>query len=470
MESFYLAIFTVAAVLAGVLEYGNRVGKGNATATNSDFSKFRKNYLLVYSLMMAGDWLQGPYVYALYQHYGFSRGEIGRLFTAGFGSSMIFGTIVGSLADTHGRKRAALTYVAAYTFGCFTKHFNSFWILFIGRIACGVATSLLYSAFESWLVAEHFKRGFNGDWLGNIFSQAVFLGNGLMAIAAGLFAHMLVETFQVGPVAPFDAAALVLLIGGAVIATTWPENYGESKSTVAGAPEEKASITENFKKAAKLITSDPKIALLGAMQSFFEGSMYSFVFLWTPALSPNGERIPHGMIFACFMVSCMAGSAVAGKLLSNENGYKVEKYMQIVFGLSAACLFVPVMYHRTMADGTGSNINSSADDGISTEGKIQLLAFCLFEALVGVFWPSMMQMRAGYLPEEMRSTIINFFRIPLNLFVCVVLANVSVIGLSQTFAMSTLLLIIAGFCCVVLDIITPNNNKRDAVPTSPKHS
>ena len=47
----------------------------------------------------AGDWLQGPYVYALYQHYGFDRGDIGRLFIAGFGSSMIFGTIVGSLAD-----------------------------------------------------------------------------------------------------------------------------------------------------------------------------------------------------------------------------------------------------------------------------------------------------------------------------------------------------------------------------------
>ena len=47
----------------------------------------------------AGDWLQGPYVYALYQHYGFNRGDIGRLFIAGFASSMVFGTIVGSLAD-----------------------------------------------------------------------------------------------------------------------------------------------------------------------------------------------------------------------------------------------------------------------------------------------------------------------------------------------------------------------------------
>ena len=51
------------------------------------------------SRFAAGDWLQGPYVYYLYQQYGFDKGDIGRLFIAGFGSSMLFGTIVGSLAD-----------------------------------------------------------------------------------------------------------------------------------------------------------------------------------------------------------------------------------------------------------------------------------------------------------------------------------------------------------------------------------
>lgn len=55
--------------------------------------------LRVSVLSAAGDWLQGPYVYALYQHYGYDQGDIGRLFIAGFGSSMVFGTIVGSLAD-----------------------------------------------------------------------------------------------------------------------------------------------------------------------------------------------------------------------------------------------------------------------------------------------------------------------------------------------------------------------------------
>lgn len=62
---------------------------------------------------------------------------------------------------------------------------------------------------------------------------------------------------------------------------------------------------------------------------------------------------------------------------------------------------------------------------ISVGGSIQLLGFCTFEACVGIFWPSIMKMRSQYIPEEARSTIMNFFRIPLNIFVCVVLYNVS---------------------------------------------
>jgi hypothetical protein len=66
-----------------------------------------------------------------------------------------------------------------------------------------------------------------------------------------------------------------------------------------------------------------------------------------------------------------------------------------------------------------------AGDGLALQGQVQMIAFCVFEVCVGLFWPSMMKMRATYVPEEMRSTIINYFRIPLNLFVCIVLYNVS---------------------------------------------
>lgn len=69
--------------------------------------------------------------------------------------------------------------------------------------------------------------------------------------------------------------------------------------------------------------------------------MYTFVFLWTPALSPNEEDIPHGFIFATFMLSSMLGSSIAARLLARK--LKVEGYMQIVFTISAFTLFLPVV-------------------------------------------------------------------------------------------------------------------------------
>lgn len=81
---------------------------------------------------------------------------------------------------------------------------------------------------------------------------------------------------------------------------------------------------------------------MGAIQSLFEGSMYTFVFLWTPALSPNDEEIPHGFIFATFMLTSMLGSSLASRLLARSSP-KVESYMQIVFLISAASLLLPIL-------------------------------------------------------------------------------------------------------------------------------
>lgn len=62
------------------------------------------------------------------------------------------------------------------------------------------------------------------------------------------------------------------------------------------------------------------------MQALFEGSMYTFVFLWTPALSPGGEALPHGFIFAIFMTASLAGTAAAGQLMARM---RLEQFMQV---------------------------------------------------------------------------------------------------------------------------------------------
>lgn len=422
---FYLLFGSLAAVVATIELSKNNKDRIN---TSSAFNSFKNNYVFVYSLMMAGDWLQGPYVYYLYSTYGYGKGEIGQLFIAGFGSSMLFGTIVGSLADKQGRKRACVTYCITYILSCITKHSPQYKVLMLGRILGGIATSLLFSAFESWLVAEHNKRGFEQQWLSVTFSKAIFLGNGLVAILSGLVGNLLVDTFGLGPVAPFDAAACLLAIGMAIILSSWTENYGD--------PSENKDLLAQFKGAAIAIASDEKIALLGAIQSLFEGSMYTFVFLWTPALSPNDEDIPHGFIFATFMLASMLGSSIASRLLARSSP-RVESYMQVVFSISAACLLLPIVTNFLVEP---SKVKGG---GISFSGCIQVLGFCAFEACVGIFWPSIMKMRSQYIPEEARSTIMNFFRIPLNIFVCVVLYNVNAFPITVMFGMCSIFLFVA---------------------------
>ena len=64
-----------------------------------------------------------------------------------------------------GRKRACVTYCLTYIMSCITKHSPQYKILMIGRILGGIATSLLFSAFESWLVAEHNKVRIDFRWV-----------------------------------------------------------------------------------------------------------------------------------------------------------------------------------------------------------------------------------------------------------------------------------------------------------------
>ena len=81
-----------------------------------------------------------------------SIGDIGLLFIAGFGSSLVFGTFAGAACDRAGRRRGCLGYVGSYALSCMLKHSPNYWVLMVGRLLGGISTSLLFSAFEAWMV------------------------------------------------------------------------------------------------------------------------------------------------------------------------------------------------------------------------------------------------------------------------------------------------------------------------------
>jgi len=189
---FYLLV-AATGYLTYITRYSPSSQSGDSSKPNTTksvtFASFQKLYLVVYTLVMLGDWLQGPYVYALYDSYGYSQHDNAVLFVVGFGSSMIFGTFIGSLADTLGRKNGCLMYTVCYIGSCCTKHVNYYPVLALGRLLGGVSTSLLFSVFDAWMINEHNARGFDPALLGDTFGLAIFC-NSCIAIAAGLFANI----------------------------------------------------------------------------------------------------------------------------------------------------------------------------------------------------------------------------------------------------------------------------------------
>merc|ERR1719473_636249 len=103
-----------------------------------------------------------------------------------------------------------MIYGVTYGLCCVTKHFNDYNILMVGRLLGGFSTSILWSAFESWMVCEHNKNGFSDKWIGSTFSLMI-TGNGLIAIGSGFAAQGAVWVYGGHPVAPFDLSALFLV-------------------------------------------------------------------------------------------------------------------------------------------------------------------------------------------------------------------------------------------------------------------
>jgi len=154
------------------------------------------------------------------------------------------------------------------------------------------------------------------------------------------------------------------------------------------------------------------------------------------------------------MLASMLGSSLASRLLSRPN-LRVESYMQVVFAVASGSLCLPVIIQFFLPD--------TKSDTITSGGRLNLLGFCLFEMCVGIFWPSIMKMRSQYIPEESRSTIMNFFRIPLNIFVCIVLANVSAFPISVMFGMCAIFLAMAGVLQRRLSVVSEKHNRNKAL-------
>jgi MFS family permease len=148
---------------------------------------------------------------------GLPEETVAFLFLVGFVSA----GISASFADRHGRRTACLAYCIIYSFSSMTLLSDNIYVLFFGRVLGGISGTLLWSVFESWLVAEFNKLMLEeaDTALSAIFSLMT-TANTCVAIFAGLIAEWLVRRAGTAK-APFMLSIACLLLAFVAITKYW---------------------------------------------------------------------------------------------------------------------------------------------------------------------------------------------------------------------------------------------------------
>lgn len=206
------------------------------------FYAFRNRFLRVYILAVGADWLQvghrlfdsiigpilinlptrqGSFIYSLYKNtHKLPESTVAALFATGFACGAISATFVGSLADRFGRKLACISYCIIYSISCLTVLSSDSRLLFLGRALGGVSTTLLFTTFETWMVAESQKLGFGESGKLSSILGEMSMTNGFVAVACGVIAEVLVGLFN-SEKAPFLASVVCLISAMFLITRQW---------------------------------------------------------------------------------------------------------------------------------------------------------------------------------------------------------------------------------------------------------
>lgn len=145
----------------------------------------------------------------------------------------------------------------------------------------------------------------------------------------------------------------------------------------------------------------------------------------------NSVVLPFGLIFACYMVCIMIGSSGFNilcnkyklspgsyrKLLLTHVNTHLEQIASMLLVVAGISLFIPVITSVRYVLFLWILIQSK-------DMSTVLLSFLIFETCCGMYFPCMGTLRSKYIPEATRAAIMNFFRVPLNFFVVVVLTQV----------------------------------------------
>jgi hypothetical protein len=136
--------------------YGKKEGKQVVIdILTTEQKELRWRFLLVSTVIKASAWVKAPYVFALFNRlHGFTRADIGILWSIDSVSSLFFGPIIGSLSDMYGRRKFCLIYCVVVISHIALRLTGSIPLAYVVQVLSGVSTCLIDTVFESWLNFE----------------------------------------------------------------------------------------------------------------------------------------------------------------------------------------------------------------------------------------------------------------------------------------------------------------------------
>jgi hypothetical protein len=268
----------------------------------------RWRYLLVSTAIKAATWVKAPYLFALYNRiHGFTKSEIGILYSIDNATSLLLGPIVGSLCDIYGRKKFCVLYCGFIITHICLRITGIRSLAYFAQIFTGLCSILIDTAFESWVnfqsnslfdIDENGKKEKN-SFLRELFTKQVNIDCLCSILLTGVATYLYVkyDIFY-----PFYCCILFAFIAGLLIIFLWDENNIESDPI-------RRNLMSDISNSWDQIRAKGSLICLGSIESLLKIALILFMFIWTPLLEETvGAKIHPGAIFICFMLARLMGS------------------------------------------------------------------------------------------------------------------------------------------------------------------
>ena len=393
-------------------------------------------YLIAYVLTRAAMWAKAPYLYTLFATvHKFSMAEIGILYLVDAVAAFIFGPITGQLADVYGRRFFCHFYNFSIVLNLLMRMAGTRALAYGAQVVTGIGAGLINTTFEAWVVSEAGKDFKNFVIERDRFLKKLFrtILDAVMSILVSAICAIIYSIW--GLYAPFWISIALSLLASLVIAILWDENKPMANS--------KVSALSQFAEACMELKKR-EVLSVGLIESIVMAVLNIFLFSWTPILknsTPGGINV--GFIFTCMVLTMIVGTKTYEVTILHLG---CDYYMSIAVSLLIEALLFFIVYCKESF-------------------FIRLISLALINGFQGFYNPVNSIIKSKILIEKYRALLMNIFRIPLNLYVIIVLFTLRYMNPFTVALIAGLMSLCSFFIALSLNIWKPSSGIQNTAQT-----